>query len=179
MRVPWFRGKLIGVDAVIEPHFGVKSFGAPDAIAKLDFAEGASAVLILEAKLCEYRKAASPPNRRGERGYNSSLNGQLELNHRLAEALAVYTVGPLSEEKWVLDTPYGRDGVQRSVQKSAVLHELALPFGKLAPKQYFQIAVTTDPSNPFDNSRLKCLWPEVFAAGGRDVSEEAQAPWLD
>lgn len=171
--VPWSRSKLAGVDAIVEPNFGAKGFGAPDVIARLDFVEGAPAVLILEAKLCKYRNAAWRPSRRGERRYNSRLNGQLELNHRLAQALAAYKTGPLSEDDRILDTPYRCEGITRSVEKPLVLRELALPFGRCAPDQYFHVALTTDVSNPFCSPQLRGLFPEMFEPGKQEVSEGA------
>ena len=72
---------------VIEPDFGNKGFGHPDMAAYLAFDAGDPLVLLLEAKLTTYEKSSWPNTRRQERGFNSKINGQIELNHRLAWAL--------------------------------------------------------------------------------------------
>src|ERR1700687_1560165 len=65
--------------AVVEPSFGSQGFGRPDAVAVIEFDTQQSFVLFFEAKLGVYAEAAKAPAGRSLPGFNSSINGQLEL----------------------------------------------------------------------------------------------------
>jgi hypothetical protein len=49
----------------------------------VDFNDDSRAVILLEAKLGKYDEVCWAPRSRGQKGFNSKLNGQLELNHCL------------------------------------------------------------------------------------------------
>jgi len=80
-------GVLRHADVVVEPSFGSSGFGRPDAVALLEFDAQERVAIFFEAKLGAYAEAATLPLGRSLEGFNSSINGQLELNHRLAVAL--------------------------------------------------------------------------------------------
>jgi hypothetical protein len=99
-------------------------------------------------------------------GYNSSLNGQLELNHCLALALSEYREGilTLSEPAWVLHSPYAieRRGRLRSLKNRVVIEEVAKPFSGLPFRSYYHLLITTDESNPLDKPSNEVACPELY-----------------
>lgn len=158
--------KIESVSLVIEPDFSNEGFGHPDAIARFDLEGGQSAVAILEAKRLPYAKSSTAPSQRGGAGYNSSLNGQLELNHCLALALSAFSEDQrvLCEPEWILHSPYGseRRGRLRCVKNPVVVDELARPFSGLAFSSYYHLVITTDSSDPLDNPENQLFWPELY-----------------
>ena len=97
------------VDFIIEPDFANTGFGHPDAVISVEFTSEPRVVFIVEAKRGAYTKACSPKANRGTSGYNSSLNGQLELNYCLTLALSQFGSddNELIEPEWILSSPYG------------------------------------------------------------------------
>lgn len=164
--LPWLKDPISSVSTVVEPDFSNEGFGHPDAIIRLGFESGNSAVVILEAKRLPYDRCCASPTTRGGAGYNSSLNGQVELNHCLAVALSAYRDGDsiLSEPSWVLHSPYAieRRGRVRSLKTSVVIEEIAKPFSGLPFRSYYHLLITTDTSNPLTNSGYEALWPELY-----------------
>src|SRR5208337_5054340 len=100
-------------------------------------------------------KSSTAPSQRGGAGYNSSLNGQLELNHCLALALSAFSEDQrvLCEPEWILHSPYGseRRGRLRCLKNPVVVEELAKPFSGLAFSSYYHLVITTDSSDPLDD----------------------------
>lgn len=152
---------------VIEPNFGSKGFGQPDAILRID-CNNRRFVVILEAKLTGFSEACWLRSRRGEPKFNSKLNGQLELNYRLAMALARFKEGMnvLEESNWVPQSPYGDS---RILKKDGVLNTLVSQFSgeNLSLEDYYYIVVTTDEQNPFDEVNEQYL-PQLFKAEMKD-----------
>jgi hypothetical protein len=169
-------GAVVRVGAVVEPHFGSSGFGTPDLVALVEFNDASTAVLVLEAKLGTYAETTVDPKGRGLKGYNSKLNGQIELNHRLALALAAYAGGArLGEAEWVRQTDYGRAGGFRYVLDSAVLEGLVAPLSGLPTDRYLHVAITSDETNPFASIGLKRYWPEIFVdQAGQNVWESVR-----
>ena len=68
---------------------------------------------MLEAKTGTFAQTtADPACRRKGKKFNSTLNGQIELNHRLTLALEAFHDGfPLIEPQWVADTPFANTGI--------------------------------------------------------------------
>jgi hypothetical protein len=153
---------------VVEPDFGNRGFGHPDAVARLLLPDQRKIVLLLEAKLVSYVEACWPPILRGQPGYNSKLNGQVELNHCLALALAAYQPGnpSLIEPAWVLQTPYAaaRPHGRRYLLDPTVRQQVADPLS--LAQHYLQVIVTTNDANPFADQALQPLWPQLFVAAG-------------
>ncbi|HUU16345.1 MAG TPA: hypothetical protein VMW72_04280 [Sedimentisphaerales bacterium] len=146
---------------VIEPNFGNKGFGQPDAILRFDYS-ARRFVVIVEAKLTGFEEACWQPSRRGEKGFNSKLNGQLELDYRLAMALADFKEGMcvLEESNWVLQSPYcdarilRKDNVLNTVVSKFISEDLRL-------EDYYYLVITTDDQNPFDGTNEQYL-PQLF-----------------
>jgi hypothetical protein len=164
---PFWEGRTItSFSVVVEPDFSNEGFGHPDAIAKFEFEDQASVVVILEAKRLPYSKTCLSPTQRGGAGYNSKLNGQLELNHCLALALSSFRgeQEALGEPEWVLYTPYGSDrrGKLRCLKNPVVVEEIARPCSGLEFRSYYHLLITTDPSDPLDDPKNQPLWPELF-----------------
>jgi hypothetical protein len=154
------------VSAVVEPDFSNQGFGHPDGLIKFELEDGSSKVVILEAKRLDYRKVCAPPATRGGAGYNSFLNGQLELNHCLALALSNYQDEDLDlrEPDWILHSPYNSDrrGKLRALKNPAVIEQIVRPFSGLPFHSYFHLVITTDTSNPFENTANRDFWPELY-----------------
>jgi hypothetical protein len=145
-------GALKAVWCVVEPDFGNKGFGHPDVVARLAFEGGQVAVLLMEAKLTTYNKASWPSNRRARKKYNSKLNGQIELNHRLALALETHPGGQgveLKEPDWVAGTQYVlTNGRPRSLKDEAAIRLVAAELVRRRAEEYHHIIITTDDKHP-------------------------------
>ena len=74
---------------LVEPGF--YQFGQPDLLTICDIGDGSKRWLFIEVKSTPYH-ASSMSNQKGMtvNGYNSSINGQLSLDYRLALALAIH-----------------------------------------------------------------------------------------
>ena len=160
------RTSIRSVSVVVEPDFSNEGFGHPDGIIKFGLEDGSSTVVILEAKRMPYGKACAAPSTRGGIGYNSTLNGQLELNHCLALALSEHQVDGLElrEPDWILHSPYNSDrrSKLRSLKNQAVIEKIVRPFSGLPFRSYFHLVITADRSDPFENLDNKGLWPELY-----------------
>ena len=156
--------KVQRVWAVVEPGFGNRGFGSPDAVFRLEFADNRHVVVLLEAKLCGYLEACWLPAARGQKGFNSRLNGQLELNHRLTLALAAYQPAnhQLIEPEWV-PTRYAATypaGFRRRVNDPSVRQRLMEPL--INADSYLHVIVTSDNINPMTVDANTPLLPEIF-----------------
>lgn len=163
---------VVSVWAVVEPGFGSRGFGSPDLVARLDFnnQQQFSVVLMLEAKTGTYAQTTLDPTcSRKAKKFNSTLNGQIELNHRLTLALEAYHDDGLLliEPEWVADTPYRDTGVPRLVRKLAVLRQLVPHLRQGNRRQYLHIAITSDVTNPLITG-LGGYLPQVFDQRGND-----------
>jgi hypothetical protein len=153
------------VTYLIEPDFSNTGFGHPDAIILADYDTGSRAVFIVEAKRVEYSKASASPSQRDAPGYNSTINGQLELDFCLAMSLSMFREGQdcLCEPAWVPQSPYGqeRKGRLRCLKKRIVLNEVAEKIAGLPLENYFYITITHDQNNPFTSDPTTSL-PEIY-----------------
>lgn len=156
------------VMCIVEPDFGNAGFGHPDAVLRVE-AENTSSVIIVEAKRHPYVTACKPIHLRGinRSGFNSSLNGQLELDFALALALEQFTGTDheLIEPEWITRTPYALErgeGVRRTLKNRNVLRDVAAKICGLPLEHYFFVSLTTDPSNPFEDEKHTSILPELF-----------------
>jgi hypothetical protein len=152
-------GQVQEVWAVVEPGFGNRGFGSPDAVFRLVLEGGRRVVVILEAKLGRYLEACSLPVMRGQNGFNSRLNGQLELNHSLTLALAEYPPAghQLVDPEWVLQTPYVAArprGARRRVNNPFVLQQLVNPLINEVANLFLHVIVTADQDNPLADPQV-------------------------
>lgn len=158
--------ELVSASVVIEPDFSNEGFGHPDAILRFEFTAHPPAVFILEAKRLPYAKSCLPSSNRGGTGYNSKLNGQLELNHCLALALSTYTKGQaeLCEPGWILHSPYGieRRGKLRCLKNPVVIEEVAYRLTGIPFRSFYHLVITHDGLDPFDSPANEPLWPELY-----------------
>jgi len=158
---------LDAITIVVEPDFGNKGFGHPDAVLLLK-TNNENFVLIVEAKRRPF--AQSCGKSRGQQYYNSTLKGQLELNHMLAIALSEYDGArnePLIEPEWVTATPYmvGRSpGHRATLKNNVVLRSVVQQLSGLPFDNYLHLIVTTDCENPFEDGLNARSFPEVYHA---------------
>jgi hypothetical protein len=159
----------LAIHYIIEPDFGTKGFGSPDAVIALEY-QDSLAVIIVEAKLKDFVSACAPRSQRGQKGskFNSKLNGQLELDYRLAMALSEYRDGAteLVEPKWVLSSDYNEDneerkGKLRRLKNRAVLEDVVSLIGGIPLDRYYFLVITNDGQNPFPCVSDEYL-PELF-----------------
>lgn len=158
--------------AVIEPDFGNKAFGHPDFIALLSFdREPKQCGFILEAKKGSFSAACKAD--RGRIGFNSSINGQLELNHRLAIAFASFKAGDekLVEPDWVLRCPeYSTPSpdVTRYLKNRLILEKIVAKMGGLPLQQYHHVIITGDGDDPRQHIPQE-LRPRIWRPEGEVV----------
>ncbi|MHC4132458.1 MAG: hypothetical protein ACYSSP_10750 [Planctomycetota bacterium] len=159
---------------IIEPDFGNMGFGHPDIIIKIQYEDYAVNV-IGEAKRTTFEKACWESSRRTDKGFNSSLNGQLELNYRLGIALSEYKDGDreLIEPEWILDTPYYNDSKdwRRRLVNPNVLKEVVSLIGGEKFDRYYYLVITTDDKNPLSVVK-ETYCPQLFnkpASSGTSV----------
>lgn len=165
---PRFEAVIAKTKVIIEPSFGNVGFGHPDAIIRFDLENGESRAFVVEAKCKRYAKSCCLPGARGAQGYNSKLNGQLELNHCLAMALSEWTVAAadLRDSAWIASSPYNEDrhdGVRR-VAKDSVMESLVAPFSGIQFRHFTHLVITTDANDPFDDPECRQYLPEIYTA---------------
>lgn len=165
---------------VVEPSFGSQGFGRPDAVALIECELEGRLIIFFEAKLGTYAEAARAPDR-SRAGFNSSINGQLELNHRLALALEAWTSHTvLAEQDWILNTPYATTK-RRMVKKREVLDTLLAPISRMPSNSYLHVILTTDSSNPFEDTKIADYMPKIFLADAIDdqwATERSRFGWV-
>jgi hypothetical protein len=153
-------GRVTAAWSVVEPDFGNKGFGHPDCVARLAFDGGAVAVLLLEAKLTTYHKMSWSSSKRLRKQFNSKLNGQIELNHRLALALQGYAEGQgeLREPDWVVGTGYVTPNDRPRVLKDESVRRLvAAELAGRAADEYHHVIMTTDVDAPAPEAERRPL----------------------
>ena len=154
----------IAIHYIIEPDFANTGFGHPDAVIALEYWDS-HAVIIVEAKRTDLANACVPCSQRGQQGFNSTLNGQLELDYCLAMALSEYHEGAteLVEPEWVLSSPYKNDrkGMLRRLKNPVVLEDVVSLIGGIPLDQYYFLVITNDEQNPFPCVSDDYL-PELF-----------------
>lgn len=142
----------VAIHYIIEPDFANTGFGHPDAVITLEYHDS-RAVIIVEAKRTDLASACAPSSQRGQQGFNSTLNGQLELDYCLAIALSEYHGGAteLVEPEWVLSSPYKneRKGRLRRLKNRAVLEDVVSLIGGVPLDRYYFLVITNDEQNPF------------------------------
>lgn len=152
----------VAIHYIIEPDFA--EFGHPDAVIAIEYQDD-RAVIIVEAKRTELASACVPCSQRGQQDFNSTLNGQLELDYCLAMALSEYHEGDteLVEPEWVLSSPYKneRKGRLRRLKNRAVLEDVVSLIGGIPLDRYYFLVITNEEQNPFLRVSDDLL-PELF-----------------
>ena len=143
------------VEYIIEPDFGNRGFGHPDAVVVVEQGDGVKVVIIIEAKRSSYEHACVSRDQRGTLGFNSKLNGQLELDYCLALALSSFesSQAVLTEPSWILSSPYQSDrkGTSRLLKNRVVLRHVVSKLCGLPLENYYYIVLTNDLRNPLDS----------------------------
>jgi hypothetical protein len=187
VRDPKFPRSLDSISVIVEPNFGPKGFGQPDAVLMLE-TNNERFVIITEAKRVQFERCRTKD--RGEEHYNSTLKGQLELNYILSVALSVYQCddcgGVLTEPTWITRTPYmlGRKQPGPKILKNQVLlRSVVSKLSYLPIDNYYHLVITTDAENPFDNPRCSAKFPEIYQAAVPDQNlwntAQSKFAWLN
>lgn len=146
-------GEVKNVWCVVEPDFGTRGFGKPDVIARVEFENETISdfVFVMEAKRDSYRTSSLPSSNQLNKGFNSSVNGQIELNHRLAMCLAQFHQGDscLTESNWIGDSIYtGPDDNLRRLSDLVVLEKIVEKVCGLPIENYIHVLIDESPGNP-------------------------------
>lgn len=166
---------------VIEPDFGNRGFGSPDAVIRITNKKDKSIVIIFEAKRTTYERSSWDLNRKQyDSGFNSSINGQLELNYCLTLALQQFKKDELIEPNWIINAYQGDRDVlgQRRLVNKHVLNKIAKQIANLNLQCYYHVILTDDDSNPF--LKRKNL-PRLFDQHNQDQWESVKKNfgWLN
>lgn len=152
---------------VVEPDFGNKGFGHPDGLIILEDQNNKKIVIILEAKRKRYDESDGEPELRGEDGYNSSINGQLELNYCLTIALSNFKPSDqyLEEPDWILKTPYNgeRRNKKKILKNNVVIKNIVEEIAYLDIKAYYHLIVSYDKENPLLKVDENVHLPEIYS----------------
>lgn len=115
----------LSFSVLVEPDFSNKGFGHSDAVFVIKFRNGHKNIFFLDAKGNTYLKSQNNSSERDKEGYNSSINGQLELNYCLSRTLMNFGEGAevLIAPEWMLKTGYNveRKGQLRLLKNKAVI----------------------------------------------------------
>lgn len=163
-------------DAVflIEPGFG--EFGQPDLIITCHLQDDSRRFVIVEAKATFY-SASAMSNDQGmkAKGYNSSINGQLSLDYRLALALQDYDGERSIQEPLKIFRQYEKQlgdpkARPRRAAKPQLMSEIVEPYLRgLRLQDTFFVAMTRDvDSKPLCQAQADKL-PVVLDESGRDA----------
>ena len=110
-----------------------------------------------------YAEACGDPGSRDVKGYNSSINGQIELNHRLALALERGEVGgQIVDSGAVAATRYVAHDRVRYVKDHGVREMLVPRLGGPGISRYLHLAITSDVANPFAAAPAPGMLPEII-----------------
>lgn len=168
------------IDYIIEPDFGNRGFGHPDAVLAAEYDTAARAVFIVEAKRVGYARACWPKTKRATRGFNSTLNGQLELDYCLALALSCFKDGDrqLIEPGWIPSSRYerGGKGTRRSLKNRAVLDAVVSKLYGAPLERYYYIVIINEEENPLDKVNEVYL-PELYKPEGSGVDLSFKDCW--
>ncbi|MCL1812493.1 MAG: hypothetical protein FWG29_03100 [Treponema sp.] len=153
-------------DIIIEPGFSNTGFGHPDAVFYITFHDNKKYIFILEAKQGKYLNSSTDNSSRNIEKYNSSLNGQLELNYCLSLALSNFKLGDtiLVEPEWILKTPYNDDrkGKLRCLKDAKVIKNVIPCLSSEPLENYFHVILTSDNENPLKLNNTKGKLPQLF-----------------
>jgi hypothetical protein len=161
------------VDVIIEPDFGNAGWGHPDVVISMKVkGQDERKIFFIEAKRGTFEKACKNKANRSENGFNSSLNGQIELKYCFTRALIEWNnpKQQIEDPDWILGTEYDKDrnNNKRVLKNEHVLKEVIGEYGlKTTCKNYYYIALTQDTTNPLNNLN-KDIQPELFNNTGHD-----------
>jgi len=156
------------IKCIVEPDFGNKGFGHPDALILFENTDQEKILIFFEAKIKTYNQYNK---NRGEEKFNSSINGQLELNHRLTIALSKFASGNgiLKEPSWIAKTDYINERYKelRILKDKKVIEKIVKPIVdlKINNRNYYHIILTNDYTNPLLTEKNL---PQLFDENNKD-----------
>jgi|TARA_B100000315_G_scaffold109990_1_gene100901 hypothetical protein len=164
---------LYGIsDFRIVVELGLSEFGNPDLIIVCKDKVEKSYCIFIEAKVGPYQKSMQS-NKEGmeEKGFNSSINGQLSLKYRFAKALKLWNRDPnngLEEPKKIYDEykevlKDKHRGKPRKIKKPGIIEKILEPLGlkELDDERFYFVAWTWD-----DDDHIFFNDPEVEKNNG-------------
>jgi hypothetical protein len=161
--------KMTDVTFIVEPSFA--QFGDPDLIIIPKVGDSKLALFFVEAKVISYEHSAKlvkDPMDMKQKGFNSTIIGQLSLRYRLAKALADRWINNVGGKKSLKESgkvavAYSRmrevhigNPRTRSLAKPENLEfllplvQLKMESAKAIMERSFYIALTLDDKNPFE-----------------------------
>lgn len=181
-------------DVVLFLEADLNDFGNPDLILLIELKNNRKIIVLVEAKAKSYKKSSQfdNPERRAKQGFNSSINGQLELNYRLSKVLSNYkpvdriwgnTDRILEEEPWVLNSGYRYNLPNSKTNKNSNLQlkrvsrlKHSVVMGNIVNRisgepieNYFHVVITNDRTNPFLDPRSNL--PRIFSTNSLNKSQ--------
>jgi hypothetical protein len=164
----------------VEPGFA--QFGQPDLLIICEVENGPKHFLIIEAKAVPY-KASAMSCKAGmtARGFNSSVNGQLSLNYRLALALEESDRESILQESEELFQAYQKklsdlNNGPRKLIKPLTIKGIVKPHLQGAKLDQFHfVAMTNDPDDNQMNEIDNDLKPLLLGGAGNDLWPELAA----
>jgi hypothetical protein len=157
---------IMKINFIIEPGFGSKGFGNPDALINIITSNG-KYIFFVEAKTRSYIESAVHSFERGNDKikFNSKINGQIELNHCLAMVLSKYNMGDeFIEKDWILKSPYKKErkGELRKIESGHVINKIVKYISGMPLENYFHLIVTTDEKNPLEDIKNEDYLPQIY-----------------
>ena len=168
---------IIKVVYLIEPGFS--KFGQPDLVLVCKIKDGSKRWLFIEVKVISY-SASAMSNKKGmtQRQYNSSINGQLSLNYRLALALERYSEGSFLEEPIGIFDQYKKkiydyNKGPRKAGKPQLIKRIVVPYmNNFDVERAYFVSITKDlPPNPINTTDVDFL-PLLIDQNGRNLWDE-------
>ena len=168
---------IIKVVYLIEPGFS--KFGQPDLVLVCKIKDGSKRWVFIEAKAIPYNASAmSNKNGMKQNGYNSSINGQIPLNYRLALALERYSEGSFLEEPMGIFEQYKKriydyNKGPRKAGKPQLIKRIVVPYmNDFKIERAYFVSITKDlPPNPINTTDVDFL-PLLIDQNGRNLWDE-------
>ena len=181
------------VDASMIVEVGLSQFGDPDVILVCTTANHGVRVVFIEAKVIPYLTSAMDIGPGMRTKFNSSINGQITLKYRCAQALSNWNgSSPLLEPQSIFAAylrSRGNGGLNeprekpRRLVKGTVCEILARHnMAGIASNQFYFVALTTDSESPFSVADF-ASWPYrplFLDATGAEIWEQVlpRIGWL-
>ncbi|MHC4660139.1 MAG: hypothetical protein ACYS8W_00495 [Planctomycetota bacterium] len=135
--------------------------------------KGEKKVFFLEAKRSTYLESAMKRGNRRKKGFNSSINGQIELNYRFSRALLNRKPGEIKESSEVF-AAYGENKA-RILKNPFTIEKVVQKMECKDNMDFYHLILTSDDSNPFISGDTDDYFPGFFNENGVNLYEEMKS----